>query len=71
MALWTMLDSLWSIQAVWMADRISLSVRISNFYVLLGPVWTVHGPLTEILTFSTDKADHISLSEHMGQFLMA
>ncbi|KAF8094460.1 hypothetical protein N665_0362s0003 [Sinapis alba] len=32
------------------------------FHVLMGPVWTVHGPLTLILPFSTLKDDHISLT---------
>ena len=71
MALWTSLDSPWNIQAVQMADCISLSVRMGHFHVLMGPILTVHGPLSEDLTFSTDKADHISLSVRMGLFSMA
>ena len=36
------------------------------FHVLMGPVWTVHGPLSYILPFSTDKTDHIKLSVRVG-----
>ncbi|KAF8095129.1 hypothetical protein N665_0340s0001 [Sinapis alba] len=58
--------------AVRMADRISLSIRMGViFHVLMRLVWRVHGLLSEDLTFSTDRADHISLSVLMGRFFMA
>ena len=34
----------------------------------MGPVWTVHGLLSLILPFNTDKADHISLLVRMINF---
>ena len=37
-------------------------------YVNMGLVLTVHGPLSEVLLFSTVKADHISLLVRMGRF---
>ena len=39
-------DSTWSIQAVQMADRITLSVRVGHFSCTDGIIWTVHGPLS-------------------------
>ena len=40
------------------------------FHVLMGPVQTVHGLLSLILPFSTDKDYHISISVRMGRFFM-
>ena len=42
----TSVDGPWSIQAVRMADRSSYKYVLVIFHVLMGPLWTVHGPLS-------------------------